>query len=598
MASVLATCGEAVAAAYPPEKIDDLLAQAPVRFDRAFDRWRELYQAAMTQFQDASTEYQRARGRQEQANARRRQDEANRQRNLLLNSGTRRDESDFYPYRYLAAEGFLPGYNFPRLPVRLFVSGRRGQEDGSFISRPRFLALTEFGPRNVVYHEGSKFQVTRNAVAAAAIEQRFRRAKLCLQCGYLHEADDAEADRCHQCNSILDGAGALYSDSFFEMPTAAGVRSDRITCDEEERVRRGYEVTTQYRWGPTRHVASAQAGGERDGPVLELTYGPAATLWRINHRWRRSPQAGFGLDLGTGQWRQRQGPADDVPDHPPDTDQELRLGVRLFVRDTRNVLRVAPAAAAEPWSEEDLATFQYALQRGIEQVYQLEENELASERIGEEHRRAILLWEAAEGGAGVLRHLVEEPQALAGLADAILERCHFDPATGTDRHADCAQACYECLLSYTNQRDHLLLNRHMLPALLRGLASGHVALAHGERTDEEHYAWLRANTDESSDLERRFLDHLATTQRRLPDHTQALLADYPTRPDFYYEEARACVYCDGTVHDQPAQAADDQRIRLALRDLGYRVIVIRYDQVLEAQISTHSDLFGAGDDRP
>jgi hypothetical protein len=26
-------------------------------------------------------------------------------------------QSDFYPYRYFASEGFLPGYSFPRLPL-------------------------------------------------------------------------------------------------------------------------------------------------------------------------------------------------------------------------------------------------------------------------------------------------------------------------------------------------------------------------------------------------------------------------------------------------------------------------------------------------
>ena len=26
--------------------------------------------------------------------------------------------ADFNPYRYLASEGFLPGYSFPRLPHR------------------------------------------------------------------------------------------------------------------------------------------------------------------------------------------------------------------------------------------------------------------------------------------------------------------------------------------------------------------------------------------------------------------------------------------------------------------------------------------------
>lgn len=29
-----------------------------------------------------------------------------------------REEGDFYPYRYLASEELLPGYNFPALPVR------------------------------------------------------------------------------------------------------------------------------------------------------------------------------------------------------------------------------------------------------------------------------------------------------------------------------------------------------------------------------------------------------------------------------------------------------------------------------------------------
>jgi hypothetical protein len=34
-------------------------------------------------------------------------------------------EGDFYSYRYFAAEGFLPGYSFPRLPLSAYVPGRR-----------------------------------------------------------------------------------------------------------------------------------------------------------------------------------------------------------------------------------------------------------------------------------------------------------------------------------------------------------------------------------------------------------------------------------------------------------------------------------------
>ena len=83
---------------------------------------------------EAQNELVRARNRDDQERAQARQTEAMRQRNLLLRIDTASEESDFYPYRYLASEGFLPGYNFPALPVRAWVPRFNG---GEFISRCR-----------------------------------------------------------------------------------------------------------------------------------------------------------------------------------------------------------------------------------------------------------------------------------------------------------------------------------------------------------------------------------------------------------------------------------------------------------------------------
>ena len=113
--------------------IDRVLDAAPQHFDRAFDRWRELYHAATRQLLEAQNALLRARRPEEQAQATFRQQEALRQRNLLLQVNTMREESDFYPYRYLASEGFLPGYNFPALPIRAVPRG-----EGEFVARPRF----------------------------------------------------------------------------------------------------------------------------------------------------------------------------------------------------------------------------------------------------------------------------------------------------------------------------------------------------------------------------------------------------------------------------------------------------------------------------
>ena len=80
-------------------------------------------------------------------------------------------QSDFYSYRYFASEGFLPGYNFPRLPVSAFIPGRKSQDKrDEYLSRPRFLAITEFGPGAFVYHEGSRYQIDRVAIPASGEE--------------------------------------------------------------------------------------------------------------------------------------------------------------------------------------------------------------------------------------------------------------------------------------------------------------------------------------------------------------------------------------------------------------------------------------------
>ena len=50
--------------------------------------------------------------------------EAEAQLELLTATSGPSYQSDFYSYRYLASEGFLPGYNFPRLPLSAYIPGR------------------------------------------------------------------------------------------------------------------------------------------------------------------------------------------------------------------------------------------------------------------------------------------------------------------------------------------------------------------------------------------------------------------------------------------------------------------------------------------
>ena len=233
--------------------IDDLLAEAPRAFDHAFDRWRELFRQASAQLDaalDGVRTATRKTGKESQdarRDAERSQREAQRQLDLLKGENLRPEESDFYPYRYLAAEGFLPGYNFPALPVRAYV-GRSGS-DGEYIARPRALAVTEFGPHNIIYHNGAQYRVRQAVLPIEQPEKRFARARLCGACGYFHDGERVNDSLCNNCGAPLNNAdGGRYYESLLEMPMVNTRHARRITAEEEERTRQGYRTETVFQF--------------------------------------------------------------------------------------------------------------------------------------------------------------------------------------------------------------------------------------------------------------------------------------------------------------------------------------------------------------
>ena len=194
------------AAWYRDDWLDDVFTRLPQRFDEACNRWRSLYKAAVQQRQlQNRTIGDHSRQQFDRDRAKRLRAQAESQINLLTNPQNA-FEGDFYSYRYFASEGFLPGYNFPRLPLSAFIPARRGRRGkDEFLSRPRFLAIAEYGPRAVIYHEGSRYRINKVNLAFDEDTQELAEhtMKVCSACGYGHDVKAGPVDNCEKCGRAL-----------------------------------------------------------------------------------------------------------------------------------------------------------------------------------------------------------------------------------------------------------------------------------------------------------------------------------------------------------------------------------------------------------
>ena len=494
----------------PPDWLEDtedyvrrVANEAFGRFDHAFRRWRDLYASAQLQMEETQAKLRQTGLSMKDRRALEAQERAASQQVGILENGKATNGSDFYTYRYLATEGFLPGYNFPRLPLYAFVPATISNKQAAYLQRARFLAISEFGPLSLIYHEGRAYRVHKvklppGSVSADGQTVATGQIFICPSCGAAHTE---ERNKCHACDASL--AGALPIRKTFRIDNVETAPAERITANDEERVRQGFDVRTVFAW-PRKNGALdlTEVRLLREGETIAtLQYANSADIMRLNLGLKRRADKsimGFGINPANGRWvsADPQNGDDDTPD------QAAPERIVPIVQDRKNALLIR---FSEPrsWSQTALATLQHAMLRGIEVVFQLEEGEVLGEPLpSRDERQTILLYEATEGGAGVLGQIVREPGILREVMSEALSIMHYD---GVDQalsaedvthlsnqdDAECVKGCYRCLLSYYNQPDHEVIDRTDQDALtlILALATADVAEGKVRATDDD---WLDA----------------------------------------------------------------------------------------------------------
>lgn len=565
---------------YSDQWIEQQLSSLADNLDRSLDRWRRLYRSARNILSQATQKIEGGTlrlGSDEYRKHKRNQDQATRQLDLLRNDyGNRSTElSEFYPYRYLASEGFLPGYNFTRLPLRIFLP--TSDSSGEFISRPRSIALKEFGPLNIIYHNGRKYRVSQLIVQDA--ESALVDAKISRKAGYFMIDGQKDLEICPFTGLNLgDSTNREHLHYLLEMAESRAEEVERISCEEEERVSRGFDIRTYFSVdGHLDRIVKAVVRSSENS-MLNLRYVPAARLVHVNCQWKSQQTEGFPMGMLSGDWRS------SMPEADNNLREDFRL-VKLFTSNLADALHIEPVQPLG-LSPDGVITLQHALKRAIEGVFQVEPNEIGVVSIGDPEAPNILLFEAAEGSLGILSQFVEKPEIFNAVIKQAIELCRFED----EKYK--GPASYDDLLSYYNQRDHKIIDRHLIQDALNKLLICDVEIQTNINfgSYEDHYQSLLRVLDPNSSTERKFLDHLYKNGLRLPDAAQKRVDGLYVQPDFYYEP-RIWVFCDGTPHDDPVIQADDEAKRQSIIAHGDEVWVYYYRDNLTEKVSARPDIF-------
>ena len=560
-----------------------LIDEVPNKFNEAFERWRILYRNALRLRDDSRAIIDNpiySSKSDEKQQAERSERFAKKQLVQLRNDDTKNSFSEFYPFRYLASEGFLPGYNFTKLPIRVAINGFETTE---YLSRPRLIALSEFGPRNIIYHNGQSYEIKQ--ISTNDIERNLEqtKAKICKSSGYFLFGDEYSRETCPITNENLSGQEDYILDNLLEMNESSAEVRQRISSEEEERMRLGYDLTTYFSLPKGVEANDNIMVKSASDDLLKIMYMPTAKIVSVNKKWNRSKRDYFLIDKRFGYWKKE---AD------AEKDEENRiLPCSLYTDYLADALYIQPVKKLG-LDADQIITLQYALRRAIEETFQIEPSEIAVTLMGQGESSNILIYEASEGSLGVMSQFAKDEGTFRKVIAKAYEICHFKD--GEDTKPEAGPASYEDLLNYYNQRYHEQIDRHLIKDVLEKLMTCKVEIQLNSNGDyEDHYKNLIANYDKSSSTEYTFLKYLYDNGLRLPDKAQPQLKkDYGlyVMPDFQYGK-NTFVFCDGTPHDKPDVQERDAKQRKAMDKKGLRCIVHYYMNKLEDLVETNKDIF-------
>lgn len=577
---------------FTDEFIQDTVSNFKVDFVQAFDAFRREYLSLKTERDDITFAIDHPNGKPNTTYilGRRRTAIERKMEDMREGGG------DFVTYKYLASQGFIPNYGFPTriTTLSLTYEGLRGAEEAE-LKRDRAIALNEYAPGNTVYFSGNRYSIKTPRLKMEGVTPVKSRILICPQCStaYFNKEIEENGGACRNCGMSLEHVSSF--ENAIEMPDQIAESKAGITSDEEERMRLGYRISSHYHPGTIIETWDISIDGQDYGNFT-ISYDHNGQIVNINEGAVSAKEnkeiEHFTLCTACNRWltsengiKEHLNPKSQNHCWKNATDSDVIREIVLYTTSYHDVLKIdcqPPSNISENEWESFYITLSQALIEGIEIALNVDVDEIKTFIAPNPAQRgtfSAILYETAEGGAGILRSLVHNEGVFESVIHCARVILHDEDDTG------CTRACYECLCNFYNQGVHDKLNRHLVLPLFRKLESSSLTPL-SDDMQSSHYHDLYASCE--SEFEKMVLEKISSEKIPLPTHGQKIIysGDIPVaKPDFTYMNRNLLLFIDGPDHDKPEIQNDDKIKRKKLSLMGYSIFVIRYDEDLDTRLN-------------
>ena len=462
------------------------------------------------------------------------------------------DPNEAYTMRVLAQYGFLPSYAFPTNMLQLDA-----YDFETPIQRDKDIGINEFAPGNLVYVAGGKYEVVSVGLDSS-LEEKFARYKICKKCGHKMFEDIDLIEECLQC-----GSDNLDEKLYLQPQVLYARRFSPIKASEDVRKRRRFNVQREaVDSGGNKQVVNINGmllTYQKGSEIVSTNYGPYSDEGE-SMGFALCDKCGFSLDLSSQQSHDR-----SLEIHAKSAcDGRFEYNIDLLSRIHADAITMQ-MPLPEEIGLEYLTTLLHSYLIAAAIYFETDPNELRGfiqevPTPQEEEMYKIVIYDSTLGGSGVLKEFVENISEISAKALQLLDEC------------SCEKACYKCLKTYYNQRDHEKLDKRLVRVTLQAFAeAGRYNI---QDVSQEEYKKLvkplsKSEIEEISTLvegeetpiERMLREAIEKSGLPIPVMQYEMFDGdrLITKPDFAYPEKKIAIFADGFLYHKSKESFERDR---------------------------------------